>query len=230
MPSSKSEKYSLITKNTGSKSITPSDIFLFIPNLIGYLRIITAIISFLCMYFNLQTLTLIFYGISGFLDAFDGYAARKYDQGTKFGAVLDMVTDRCATSSLIVYLSLLYPKLIVIWQLLISLDLSSHYMHMYAMLSDGNKSHKNVDQSQSYILNLYYTNRNILFLVCGFNELFYVALYLHYYNWFWLGTFMIFLSLPIWLFKQIANIIQLQNASLILARSDAEEHSKKKSV
>ena len=34
------------------------------------------------------------YLFSGFLDAFDGWAARKFNQSTMFGAVLDMVTDR----------------------------------------------------------------------------------------------------------------------------------------
>ena len=53
-----------------------------------------------------------------------------------------MVTDRCATSSLIVYLGVLYPQYTVFWQILVSLDLSSHYMHMYAMLSAGSTSHK----------------------------------------------------------------------------------------
>ena len=39
----------------------------------------------------------VFYILSGFLDAFDGWAARKFNQGTMFGAVLDMVTDRSAS-------------------------------------------------------------------------------------------------------------------------------------
>ena len=36
------------------------------------------------------------YGISCLLDAADGHAARALGQTSKFGAVLDMVTDRCA--------------------------------------------------------------------------------------------------------------------------------------
>ncbi|RCK55594.1 CDP-diacylglycerol--inositol 3-phosphatidyltransferase [Candida viswanathii] len=204
------------TAKSPRKPVTVQDILLYIPNLIGYFRIITAIISFLCMK-NHPVLTSIFYGISGFLDAFDGYAARKYNQGTRFGAVLDMVTDRCATSSLIVYIGVLYPHL----------DLASHYMHMYAMLSAGSTSHKNVDETQSKLLSLYYTNRNVLFVVCLVNELFYMAIYLHHYGYFWMGTVMCIISAPIWLFKQVANVIQLKNASLILARMDAEEHSKR---
>jgi CDP-diacylglycerol--inositol 3-phosphatidyltransferase len=34
------------------------------------------------------------YGVSCLLDAVDGMAARALDQTSKFGAVLDMVTDR----------------------------------------------------------------------------------------------------------------------------------------
>ena len=128
---------------TEKQKTTVQDVFRFIPNLIGYVRVFTAIISFLTMK-NHPVWTLVIYGISGFLDAFDGYAARKFDQGTRFGAVLDMVTDRCATSSLICYLCVIYPQYCLVWQLLVSLDLSSHYMHMYAMLSSGSASHKNV--------------------------------------------------------------------------------------
>lgn len=207
------------------KQVSVSEVLLYIPNLIGYFRVISAIASFATMK-NHPYYTFILYGISGLLDAFDGYAARKFNQGTKYGAVLDMVTDRCATSSLICYLCVIYPNYCVLWQLLVSLDLSSHYMHMYAMLSTGSTSHKNVDKEQSKILNLYYTNKTVLFIVCLINELFYVALYLHSFNFFWLGTVLTWASVPVWAFKQFANIIQLKAAALILANIDATEKSK----
>lgn len=207
------------------KPVKSTDVLFFIPNLIGYFRILTAVLSFLTMK-NHPIRTLILYGISGFLDAFDGYAARKFSQGTRFGAVLDMVTDRCATSSLICYLCVIYPDYCVFWQLLVSLDLASHYMHMYAMLSSGSTSHKNVGE-KSKLLNLYYTNRKVLFVVCLVNELFYMAFYLHYYNFFWMGTFLVWASAPIWFFKQVANVVQLRNAAMILAEKDAEERSAK---
>jgi CDP-diacylglycerol--inositol 3-phosphatidyltransferase len=41
------------------------------------------------------------YFMSGFLDHFDGAAARKYAQCSQFGATLDMVTDRVATTLLV---------------------------------------------------------------------------------------------------------------------------------
>ncbi len=100
------------------------------------------------------------YSISCLLDALDGVAARHFDQATRFGAVLDMVTDRCTTACLLVFLSSAWPRWSLLFQGLISLDLASHYVHMYATLAMGSagQSHKKVDQSRSRILNLYYSN------------------------------------------------------------------------
>lgn len=103
----------------------------------------------------------VLYSVSCLLDALDGYAARYFEQSTRFGAVLDMVTDRCTTSCLLVFLSSAFPRWAIIFQGLISLDLASHYIHMYATLAMGgsDKSHKAVDKSRSWLLNLYYTNK-----------------------------------------------------------------------
>ena len=38
------------------------------------------------------------YGVSSLLDAVDGQVARAMGQSSRFGAVLDMVTDRCGQS------------------------------------------------------------------------------------------------------------------------------------
>lgn len=101
------------------------------------------------------------YSVSCLLDALDGIAARRYNQSTVFGAVLDMVTDRCTTACLLVFLSSAFPSFAILFQGLISLDLASHYMHMYATLTMGGSgvSHKKVDSKRSWILHLYYTNK-----------------------------------------------------------------------
>ena len=101
------------------------------------------------------------YSISCLMDALDGVAARKFQQSTRFGAVLDMVTDRCTTTCLLVFLATAKPAYSMIFQGLISLDLASHYMHMYATLSMGGsgESHKNVSAERSWIMNKYYTNK-----------------------------------------------------------------------
>jgi len=101
------------------------------------------------------------YSISCLLAALDGYAARYFEQSTKFGADLDMVTDRCTTACLLVFLASAWPRWAILFQGLISLDLASHYVHMYATLSMGGsgQSHKQVDKSRSWLLNQYYTNK-----------------------------------------------------------------------
>ncbi|SPO05693.1 related to CDP diacylglycerol-inositol 3-phosphatidyltransferase [Cephalotrichum gorgonifer] len=172
-------------KAAARAATAPSDdadyenIFLFWPNIIGYSRIILAVASLYYMPLHPRTCSLL-YSISELLDALDGYAARYFNQSTRFGAVLDMVTDRCTTACLIVFLSSAFPRWAILFQGLIALDLASHYMHMYATLVVGgvNTSHKNIDKSQSWLLNLYYTNRSVLFIFCAANELFFIALYL----------------------------------------------------
>lgn len=98
------------------------------------------------------------YGISCLLDALDGWAARVFNQCSFFGAVLDMVTDRCTTTFLFFALADSFPRYRVGFQLLCALDWVSHYVHMRATAATG-KSHKSIGVEQSQLLNLYYTNR-----------------------------------------------------------------------
>ena len=88
-----------------------------------------AIISF--FYLNVPSLFLPLYAVSCLLDALDGHAARLLNQCSKLGAVLDMVTDRSTTAGLTAYFGHVYPEWMALFLVLIGLDLSSHYMHMY---------------------------------------------------------------------------------------------------
>ena len=130
------------------------------PRLIGYSRIVLAIASLYYMPLHPRTCSLL-YSVSCLLDALDGVAARYFQQSTQFGAVLDMVTDRCTTACLLVFLSSAWPRWALLFQGLISLDLASHYMHMYATLTMGGSghSHKWVEPGRSRLLHLYYTNK-----------------------------------------------------------------------
>ena len=61
---------------------TTTSIFLFYPNLVGYARIILALIAFHAMVDN-PWRAAVCYFLSAFLDAFDGYLARQFDQGAQ---------------------------------------------------------------------------------------------------------------------------------------------------
>jgi len=89
--------------------VTTGQVLLYVPNLIGYARVILLIASLFFM-LNDPWTTAGLYMSSALLDAFDGHAARILGQCSKFGAMLDMLTDRVATSMLLMALSVLYPK------------------------------------------------------------------------------------------------------------------------
>lgn len=216
------------------QAIKPTDIFKFIPNCIGYGRVITLFASWFTMKTRPLITMIVFYSTSCLLDAFDGAAARKYGQSTKFGAVLDMVTDRSSTCSLIVFLGIVYPEWCILWQFLISLDLSSHYMHMYAMITSGSSSHKNISKDANVLLRLYYTNRKVLFCVCALNELFYIALYFAHFDLGYFpgtkipfGTVLAWICGPTWLFKQVMNVIQMVAAALTMAKMDSKDYNER---
>ncbi|RKO99836.1 hypothetical protein CXG81DRAFT_3890, partial [Caulochytrium protostelioides] len=210
------------------------NVFLFVPNLIGYGRVILAILAIANLKSH-QWISMLFYSMSCLLDAVDGVAARHYGQTSKFGAVLDMVTDRTTTASLCVHLTVLLPSWAPLFQLLISLDLASHYIHMFASLSLGAASHKQLSKTANPLLRLYYTNHHVLFAVCAGNELFFIALYLatnmaknqseRGLPWADATGFIPICVLgvlvaPIWFLKQVLNVVQMVGASRALARQD----------
>ena len=56
---------------------------------------------------------------------------------SEYGAVLDMVVDRASTAGFLVVLGVLYPQHLFVFQALLALDFTSHWMHMkrYARVS-----------------------------------------------------------------------------------------------
>ncbi|XP_078508531.1 CDP-diacylglycerol--inositol 3-phosphatidyltransferase [Lissotriton helveticus] len=211
------------------------NIFLFVPNLIGYARIIFAFIAFYFMPTCPLTASS-FYLLSGLLDAFDGHAARALNQGTKFGAMLDMLTDRCATMCLLVNLSLLYPSYTILFQLSMTIDVASHWLHLHSSTLRGSDSHKKIDLSGNPLLRLYYTSRPVLFSMCAGNELFYCMLYLLHFSegpavgLGELGFFrlLLWVCAPIALLKTLISILHLITASHNMAALDQAERAKKK--
>ena len=206
-------------------------VFVFLPNLIGYLRIMVYLASFLCHTLGSWQLCIILYSFGFLLDEFDGRAARLLDQSTNFGAALDMVVDRCAIAGLCLILAQLYPNYAVAFILLIALDVSSHYYLIYVTSLVDNPSHKDTATwSKNWLLNLYYGNKQFMDVLILGNELFYIFLYLAYYaigfSWFWMGYSLtiwqaaIVLCLPIYSLKQVTNLLQLQSAARKIAAID----------
>lgn len=211
---------------------TTKDVLLFVPNLIGYVRIFLALLAF----FVIKTdyiLASSCYILSGFLDAFDGHAARMLNQGTRFGAMLDQLTDRAATACLVVTLAIFYPDYSFLFQMSLALDVVSHWMHLHVSLIGG-ISHKNIGLEGNPIMRLYYTSRPVLFVMCSGNELFFAMLYLLHFTegpivtmlHIGLVRLVLYISTPIMIMKTIISAIHLVDASRRLAAIDAEERSR----
>ena len=140
-------------------------VFLFVPNIIGYLRFVALFASFFT-YRASPILTVILYGASQGLDAIDGMAARHFKQSTRFGAVLDMVCDRASNGVFLAILASRLPDWSWVFLLDIALDLVSHWYQMYVSLLKG--AHHKESKSKYSLLNLYYGNKTVLFtLVAG---------------------------------------------------------------
>jgi CDP-diacylglycerol--inositol 3-phosphatidyltransferase len=93
--------------NNKTSPISAGDVLLYIPNIIGYLRVICTVLSliFMICYPQRWIVAITLYVLSFVGDLFDGLAARKFDQCSTFGGLLDMVTDRCSTTGLLCVLS-----------------------------------------------------------------------------------------------------------------------------
>ena len=158
-------------------------VLFYVPNLIGYGRIITAIWAYYVAFSN-PTWFLVLYTVSFVADAADGIAARALNQCSRFGAVLDMVTDRAGTSGLVLIVSHLLrsyrpdeAELIAFaGALLVGLDIVSHFARMYKGLALGEKSHKD-GKSMFWFLDMYYGKRSVMAPLCVGQEFFYLALY-----------------------------------------------------
>ncbi|XP_039556631.1 CDP-diacylglycerol--inositol 3-phosphatidyltransferase, partial [Passer montanus] len=71
------------------------NVFLFVPNLIGYARILLAAVSFWLMPTQPGPAAAC-YGLAGLLDAVDGHAARRLGQGTGYTGLYWLAAGRHA--------------------------------------------------------------------------------------------------------------------------------------
>ncbi|KAM7532950.1 hypothetical protein Aperf_G00000127690 [Anoplocephala perfoliata] len=204
------------------------NVFLFVPNIIGYARIILLIYA--CWFMPSDPIRSISaYFLSALLDAFDGHAARLLNQSTKFGAMLDMLSDRCTTMCLLFTLGTFYPRYLFVFQLSASIDIASHWLHVHTSIQSGIASHKTINLDGNPLLRIYYNNRPVLFTMCAGNELFYGMLYLLHFSdgpkFLGIGMFYWILcpSALISILKTFISLVHLYAASVNIAALDTAE-------
>lgn len=200
-------------------------VFLFIPNIIGYFRFLFAFMA-IFTYLDHPIITIVLLSVSEILDAFDGMAARKFNQSTNFGAVLDMVCDRATDAMILAMLGALYPQFAFIFYGDIILDLTSHWFQMYASVSSGEHHKKIVNRFK--LLDIYYTNKLVLFMLCAGNGLFMGICYFIYFEES-LGVSpgvvmfdraFLFVTAILFAIKKLMSVLQLISASYKIAEVD----------
>ncbi|KAK9270837.1 hypothetical protein L1049_026423 [Liquidambar formosana] len=200
-------------------------VYLYIPNIIGYIRVLMNCIAFALCFSNKKLFSILYF-ISFVCDGLDGWCARKFNQVSTFGAVLDMVTDRISTACLLVILSQVYKPGLIFLSLL-ALDIASHWLQMYSTFLLGKASHKDVKDSTNWLFKAYYGNRMFMAYCCVACEVLYIILFLLAENQnenmmdvlmnsakqSSLLSFLLALSLFGWAIKQAVNIIQVKTAA-----------------
>lgn len=194
-----------------TESIKEKNVYLYTPNIIGYIRVILALSGF-CFSRNNALIFLIFYVTSQILDALDGWTARKYNQASLFGQALDQITDRLSTGLLYLLNSNVYGEYITIIGIIMIADIAGHYFHATSCALAGKKTHKKIEKGNA-LLKLYY-EKPVVMVICiiGY-ETFLICLYLRkvtesttlFYN---LSFYLLFLSFPLAAFKMFTNVSQ----------------------
>ncbi|KDD73918.1 hypothetical protein H632_c1731p0 [Helicosporidium sp. ATCC 50920] len=152
------------------------NVHIYVANLIGYARVAFAAYAF-AVALSSPGRMVTAYWLSFVCDELDGRFARMFNQTSTLGTVMDMVTDRVATSCLLCILCVLVPTATPLFLAILGLDIFSHWFQMYATLVAGAASHKDV-HSSSAIIRTYYRHRLFMGACCICCEVLYLSLYL----------------------------------------------------
>jgi len=165
------------------ESICKDSSVFFIPNIIGYIRILLIFVgvwerrSSEVHKISDSTLSFLCFSASALLDIVDGWLARQLNQVSLLGAALDMIADRITNMMIVAALPDDNKGWIPTLLTFISLDIASHFMAREVALLDNGRSHKDVDDGVQ-ILKLYYENRIFMGALCVGDFLFH-ALFLY---------------------------------------------------
>ncbi|KAG7353269.1 CDP-alcohol phosphatidyltransferase [Nitzschia inconspicua] len=223
-------------RTTTSSTTTADDVLLYVPNLIGYFRVVFTVTSLVLMltlpqYWLLATALYVgsFVG-----DLFDGLVARRLNQTSTFGGLLDMVTDRCSTLGLLFVLANSYKDQVhlqLTFLFLSLLDISSHWCQMYSTSALG-KHHKSEDgnEGRHFLVRWFYKYYFFFGYLCVGAEFTYVIAYaLQFTQNTTIHSLLkgiLCLVIPGCFMKQLVNVMQLASACYAVAQYDAEVKNK----
>lgn len=206
-----------------AKPKTP--VYLYVPNIIGYIRIIFLILFVLCA-FRFPVFALCCMIISAILDAVDGFAARKLQQISKLGTTLDFALDRASIAAIELVLALIYPSFWMFFAGLLMLDIFSHLCQLYYTVFSGTDSHKSQSIAKGKLLSLYYNSRSVLFSTCFSHDGFLLAWFGYHFTGAQAFLYLAVIFTPGFLFKIAIHGLQISNTfQHLLALDEAGQKS-----
>ena len=205
------------------------DILLFWPNIVGYLRFLCIALAF-SKYTHSPVEFVALYLVTLTLDGVDGFLARRYNQCSSFGALLDMLCDRISSCGLLVILTARIDGFLPWGIFLIALDFMSHYVRMYATMMLNLKSHKEFAGSAPKLLLIYYEYRWFMCATYAAQEIWYLIMYLKAHG-FTHPVLDAIISTPsitptifaAFLIKQYINVLQLVDSMHNVLRKDVKD-------
>eukprot|EP00923_Selenidium_pygospionis_P010098 GHVN01017534.1.p1 GENE.GHVN01017534.1~~GHVN01017534.1.p1 ORF type:complete len:202 (-),score=26.59 GHVN01017534.1:116-721(-) len=195
------------------------NVLLFAPNIIGYIRVLLL----LCAVWVSERVWVFtsLYLVSELLDMADGAVARHFNQCSKFGAVLDQVTDRLSTCVVMMLLCGVYPHRCFWFILALLIDLGGHWFHTISSATAG-AYHKDIPEEYR-VLKAYYQIKGLMAMSIVAYEGFWLSLLVNQagkYSWL---TFLTWTFFPLAFFKAVTNILQLMLAAEVLVKCDTKK-------
>eukprot|EP00467_Chlorarachnion_reptans_P013897 CAMPEP_0114496336 /NCGR_PEP_ID=MMETSP0109-20121206/5714_1 /TAXON_ID=29199 /ORGANISM="Chlorarachnion reptans, Strain CCCM449" /LENGTH=212 /DNA_ID=CAMNT_0001673599 /DNA_START=39 /DNA_END=677 /DNA_ORIENTATION=+ len=194
-------------KNVTGDSWPPKpEEYLYIPNIIDYLRVVALIYA---MMGHTATIEgdwhfVTWYSVSYLLDAVDGVAARYFNQCSKLGYYLDMIIDRISSSLALYKASVRVPNVlfsITLLALIVLVEILAHAVVMY--FSEVLKVHQKDMGGDFQIVKLYLGSKLGLGFGCICYEAMLLAIILN------APTIVVLLFLPGFAFRAAANLVRL---------------------
>jgi CDP-diacylglycerol--glycerol-3-phosphate 3-phosphatidyltransferase len=84
-----------------------------IPNLLSFFRILSVVPIITLFYFQFYYAAAGLFLIAALTDFFDGFIARKFDQETDFGSLLDLMADKILVSSMLIWFIFTFDNLLI---------------------------------------------------------------------------------------------------------------------
>ena len=104
-----------------------------LPNILSLSRIFLLLPIIIFFYQSFYLLSLIIFIMAAITDYLDGYIARKNNQNSDQGALLDLLSDKIFVSILLIWMTFFFDSLLILFStlLIVSREITVSYLRLY---------------------------------------------------------------------------------------------------